>query len=249
MNPGGSLLLNSSAMRIPIITRYGRMLNYLNTNTVTGSWVQNSGVCFDPGDGSIWSVNDTTGQSALYNYTLGGGRLKTIAGSAISSTITELEGVTVSPVDYTLWLVDDTPGYGSRLWHCDRNGSPIQAAIDLTPHGVTSAQDVEYDRFTDTLLIICNGSKKIYRVDLTGALLETIDLSGVTPQPASWQSVAVDLDNGGWWLSGYNPNVLLLIDPATLVIRHSVNVAASAFPSGVMGDLAGIAYNPRFDKQ
>ncbi|HEX9595295.1 MAG TPA: hypothetical protein VF982_00315 [Anaerolineales bacterium] len=249
MTPGGSLLLNSSSMRIPIITRYGRMLNYLNTNTVTGGWVQNSGCAFDPGDGSVWSVNDTPGQAAAYNYTLGGARLKTIAGSVISPTITELEGVTVSPRDYTLWFVDDTPGYGGRLWHCDRSGAPLQAAIDLTPYGVTSAQDVEYDRSNDTLLVICNGSKKVYRLDLSGALIGSTDLSGITPQPFSWQSVTIDLDNGGWWLSGYSPNVLILVDPLTLNVVTQVAVSASDFPSGVMGALAGIAYNSRFDKQ
>ena len=249
--PGGSLVVNSSSERIQFATRYGRAINYLNTKIISGMENQQfSGICVDPGDGSLWSVNDTSGQSRIWNYTKAGNLLHTYPGIVISPDMTELEGVTVSPRDYTLYFVDDSPegAIESRLWHCDRNCVPLEPFVDLTPYGINSAQEIEYDRFSDTLLIISNLSRSLYRLDLDGSLIETIDLSGISPQPNSWQGIAVDLDTGDWWLSGYHPsqpNALIRVDPATLAVRSSIDT--SSFPS--MGSIAGIAYDPRFDKQ
>jgi len=250
MNVSGSLIANSSSMRVHLTSRFGRVLNYLNTNTVSGAWRQLSGIAIDPGDGSVWSVCDTTGAPFVTNFTKGGSILSTFPGSTISASITELEGVTVSPKDYTLWFVEDSPlaGITGRLWHCQRNGTPIGSPIDLTPHGIASVQDIEYDPSNDTLLVICNVTSKVYRMDLSGALVSTTDLSGITPQPGSWQGIAIDLPSGNWWLSGYTgggANVLICVDPSTLAIILSIDT--SGWTS--MGSIAGIAFDPRFDKQ
>lgn len=250
---GGQLIFNSSGQRIPTVGLDGQMIGYGNTNLFfnVNDWGrQGSDIAVDPTNDTLWSVDDTPGRQLVANTDKGMSVKGVWNGQVIDSSIRQLEGVTVNPHDGTLYFVDDTQhlpdGVKSRVWHCDRNCAPLGPGFNLTAHGVTSGQAIEYDIQDDTLLIVCNDTKAVYRIDAqTFDLVSVTDLSRIPNQPKSWQGIAIDTRDGFWWLSAYDPNTIIHVDPANPnSIRQYVNVANGSFAGVNIGHVAGIAFDP-----
>lgn len=250
---GGHLIFNSSGRRIPTVGLDGQMIGYGNTNLFfnVSDWSrQGSDIAVDPTNDTLWSVDDTRGRQLIANTDKGMSVKGVWDGSVIDPSITELEGVTVNPHDGSLYFLDDSPGLPdgveTRIWHCGRNCAPLGPGFNLSAHGVLSGQAIEYDIQDDTLLIVCNSTKAVYRIDAHSFdLVSVTDLSQIPNQPRSWQGIAIDTRNGFWWLSAYDPNTIIHVDPANVnSIRQYVNVANGSFAGVNIGHVAGIAFDP-----
>ena len=140
-----------------------------------------TGVAWNPNNGHYY-FSDDTGSGDLYDLTPGADGLvgtsdDTWIGRSLSSYgVGDAEGVAYDNWDNRLWVVD---GANAEVYQLTPTGAYV-SQFDVLQYGVVDPEAIEFNPDTGTLFVMSsnNSSPVIIETTRTGALLQTIDISG-----------------------------------------------------------------------
>jgi hypothetical protein len=162
----------------------------LDTFSIATANYDLEGICYDPSDNTLWTVNDHNHEGdaqTLENRSVADG---SVIGAAIdiSATIEGPQGVAYDTSDDTLWITDNTDlgsGWGA-IYNVTKAGTIASTIIisDAISSDIVDerVQGIEYDARDDSLWFTMRNNK-IYNITKAGVLQKKLDSPFTTTAP------------------------------------------------------------------